>query len=143
MRNYPIDEFDFKQYTNTDNHGDPKYPTLNKSTLGFRFIHEEPTATKSSSANLLSFFMEFVTLYLQAETLISQHMNKEYHRSIVLNTSPINTLTFKQLTSDEMQFLEQQANKAVNDYFKIDIVLNSANVLTLPSIYPSIRRGAI
>ena len=135
LRNYPIDEFDFKRYTDTDKSGDARHPAHNKKTLGFRFKEGEVKAITAQAETLLSRLQEFFSLYYQAEALISAHVDKEYHRSIVLDTGNITTFTFKKLTAHEKLGLKQQADSAVGDYFKENrIQVKTSKVLNLPAI---------
>ena len=123
LRNYAIDEFDFKKYSHNDWPGDPRFPELNKATIGFRFTVQEQTArndlaqTDNHASTLLSRVKAFLSLYLEAEEIIGRYMDKAYHRSIEIDTGYISTFTFKQLNPNDKQWLQARSEEAVAQYF--------------------------
>jgi hypothetical protein len=98
---------------------------LNPGTIGFRLLSNpelySKNAKKDVSTTLKDQLMSFVNLYTQAETLISQHMNTEYHRGIELHTGDITTFSFKKLSDEEKKLLNKVSEKAVSAFFKKEI----------------------
>lgn len=137
LRNYAIDEFDFKRYTNPDWPGDEKHPEFNPATIGFRFhIQEQATRAhiKQTEDTVLSRLLRIVSLYSEAEELISRYVDKEYHRSVKIDTSPINTFTFKRLTDEDKILLQQRSQDALLRYQKRSNVKDISPVsYSLPS----------
>lgn len=126
LRNYAIDEFDFKKYTETDIIGDSKHPNFNEKTLGFRFhVDESPEReANKQQASIVSRLFSFISVYSQAETLLGKYMDREYYRSIIINTGKITTFTFKKLTAAEKAELKNRSEEAVTRYFS-QIKLNN------------------
>ena len=125
LRNFAIDEFDFKQYIQTQWVGDPRYPELNKETLGFRFevLETEAQAAIETSApnNVVGRVKALVSIYAEAESLINAYVDRDYGRSIAIDTNPITTFTFKRLDEQDKAQLKQTADNVVAAYFQQEL----------------------
>ena len=116
VRNYPIDEFDYKRYVAFDAEGDKDYPIFNPCTLGFRFQPKE-SKPLTSGDTVLGLVKRITGLFRNAEAVIGEIANTEYHRSIVLDTGDISTFSFKLFEKKDKISLLANAQKALESFF--------------------------
>jgi len=114
--NYLITQYSKKFYTDTSAVGESDFPTFNAKTLGFRFKFRNPTLT--ATATFKEQLLHLAKIFYQAENILGKFNDRDYGRSIELDTGEdLGTLSFRTLGPEDIRLLTRNAREAVCGYY--------------------------